>query len=414
LIIIYKIVIQIVNLLLPVAGLFNNKIKKGVSGRKKTLEYLNNNIDEKDNVFWFHCASLGEYEQGLPVFESLKKAYPSVKIILSFLSPSGYEIRKENPITSHVIYLPLDTSKNVKLFLKITSPKLVVFVKYELWPNYLKALKHHPSKVYLISALFRPKQIYFNNIIKSYGKILLSFDHIFTQNKDSKKLLESIGCKSITVTNDTRFDRVLSQLKKNNVLPFIEKFKGDSLCLIAGSTWPEDIEIILPVISKLKKKIKFIIAPHKIENQEILKLKKKLGDKTELYSTQDTNNIDKKQILIVDCIGVLTKLYSYADLAYVGGGMGNSGLHNILEAAVFSTPIIIGKNFSKFPEAKALISRGGVTSIDNSKNFISIIDRYLQSKQLRKETGIINKNYIDLNKGASSRIVRKIKADLND
>ena len=413
-IIIYKIGIQLANLILPIVGLFNKKIKKGVIGREKTFDYLNSNIKKEDSVFWFHCASLGEYEQGLPVFKNLKESYPDAKIILSFLSPSGYEIRRENPITPHVVYLPLDTPKNVKSFLKITSPKLVVFIKYEIWPNYLNTLKNHPAKVYLVSALFRPEQIYFRSSTKYFSKILWSFDHIFTQNQISKKLLETIGYKSVTVTKDTRFDRVSNQLKQNNILPIIEKFKGKHLCLVAGSTWPEDIEVMRPFINKSQKELKFIIAPHKIDSDEIFKLRKKLGEKAELYSNKELVNIEEKQILIIDSIGMLTKLYNYADIAYIGGGMGKSGLHNTLEAAVFSVPIIIGENYSKFPEAVELINNGGAVSVNDSKSFESVLNKCIQDKDYRQKSGKSNKAFIDLNKGASIKIIKKIKADLRD
>ena len=277
-----------------------------------------------------------------------------------------------------------------------------------------KRLKNHPAKVYLVSALFRPKQIYFRSQIKYFSKILWGFDHIFTQNQDSKKLLESIGYKSVTVSKDTRFDRVSNQLEQNNVLPIIEKFKGSDLCLVAGSTWSEDIEIMWQMINRSQKKLKFIIAPHKIDNEEISILRKKLGKKVELYSNKELVNIENKQILIIDCIGILTKLYSYADIAYIGGGMGKSGLHNTLEAAVFSVPIIIGKNYSKFPEAIELIDNGGMVSVNDDISFESTVNKYVQDKEYRQKSGKLNKAFVDLNKGASSKIIKKIKADLKD
>ncbi|MBK85953.1 MAG: 3-deoxy-D-manno-octulosonic acid transferase [Flavobacteriaceae bacterium] len=413
LIIIYKIAIQLASLILPIIGLFNKKVKKGVTGRKKTLPYLKNNLNQNKHVFWFHCASLGEYEQGLPLFKSLKEAYPYAEIVLSFLSPSGYEIRKENPITTHVVYLPLDNLKNVRNFLKILSPKLVVFVKYDLWPNYLISLSKCNAKVYLISALFRPNQIYFSFIFRSFSRTLFSFDHIFTQNKSSKNLLNSIGYMSATVSNDTRFDRVSSQLKQNNTISFVDKFKGNDICLVAGSTWPEDIDIMLPFLKKIQNEIKFIIAPHIIEKQEIIKLKNKLGEKAELYSNINSKSIEKKRILIIDSIGVLTKLYSYADIAYVGGGMGVNGLHNTLEAAVFSIPIIIGRNYEKFPEAKEMIKLGGTTSVSSVKSFQKVLNLLLNDENLRVERGNINKRYIDSNEGATKLILEKINSSIN-
>ena len=320
-IVVYNFVIQLVKALLPALGLFDEKIKKGVIGRKKTLSFLLKNIDKGDTVFWFHCASLGEYEQGLPVFKNLKLLYPQAKIVLSFFSPSGYEIRKENPITPLVIYLPLDTKKNVNLFLTALMPSLVVFVKYELWPNYLLALKSHSAKVFLISALFRPQQYFFKSYFKKWGRFLFSFDHIFTQDKGSKALLKGIGFNEATVSNDTRFDRVSSQLEQNNTLAFVEAFIDNKTCIVAGSTWQEDHAVLRSYIKETKQDLKFIIAPHKIEKQGIQKLKNSLGDKAVLYTNYNMETLSKKQVLIVDTIGLLRKLYQYAKVAYIGGAM---------------------------------------------------------------------------------------------
>ena len=414
LLVIYNLITAFVKLLLPIAGGFNAKLKKGIDGRKKTFETLQNNIQKGDTVFWFHCASLGEYEQGLPVFEKLKSKYPKAKIVLSFFSPSGYEVRKKNPITSIVVYLPLDTKRNAELFLKLVNPKLVVFVKYDLWPNYLKTLKNHSSKVVLISALLRPHQHFFKFYGKAFQKLFFSFDHIFTQNSESKELLKSIGYCDVTESNDTRFDRVSNQLTQNNSLPFLEDFIDNKLCIVAGSTWEEDENILAPYIQKANKSTKFIIAPHSINKKGIKRLMETLGDKAVLFSKHQKVSLSDKQVFIVDTIGILSKIYNYANIAYVGGGMGSSGLHNTLEAAVFGIPIIIGKNYDKFPEAKEMLERGGLFSVRDYKSFETTLDRFVVDANYREKCGKINKIYIEDNKGATSKILAKLTLLIKD
>jgi len=411
---IYNFIIEVANFFVPIFGVFNKKLKQGVEGRKKTFSLLEQNITSKDTVFWFHCASLGEYEQGLPVFQRIKNTNPEAKIVLSFFSPSGYEIRQQNPITPLVVYLPLDTKKNARLFLKITRPKLVVFVKYELWPNYLKALKKESTKAILISALFRKNHYFFNRFGTVWHSLLFSFDHIFTQNEASKILLNSIGYRDVTVSKDTRFDRVSNQLKQNNSLAFIETFLNGKQALVAGSTWPEDDQIILPYIKQMGSDLKFIIAPHSIDPHYIGKLKQQLGEDAVLFSHYDEDSLSKKRIFIVDTIGVLTKLYSYASVAYVGGGMGTGGLHNTLEAAVFGVPIIIGKNYNKFPEAKAMIQMGGMTSVSNKQDFKSSVDALMSNPKYREECGAKNTSYIKANKGATDKIMKQLELLFDD
>jgi len=411
---IYNLINELVRLLLPVFGRFDTKLKKGIDGRQKTFKILQEHIQNSDEVFWFHCASLGEYEQGLPVFEQLKAQNPKTKIVLSFFSPSGYEIRQENPLTPIVVYLPLDTKKQVQKFLELTHPKLVVFVKYELWPNYLNALKNHTAKVVLISALLRPDQYFFKFYGKQWKHLFFSFDYIFMQNIESKKLLQNIGCHDVTIAKDTRFDRVSNQLKQNNTLPFIEDFKDDKLCVVAGSTWFEDEQVLIPYIQNAPKSIKFIIAPHLIQKQNIRKLKEALGSKAVLYSNYKKETLAEKQVFIVDTIGLLSKVYSYADVAYIGGGMGTSGLHNTLEAAVFGIPIIIGKNYQRFPEAKEMLQNGGLVSIKNSAGLKNALDRFITDEKHRENCGQKNGVYVANNKGASAAILERINFLLKD
>jgi 3-deoxy-D-manno-octulosonic-acid transferase len=407
--VVYNFAVSLANFLLPAISLFDEKIKKGVKGRRDTFKFLKENVQKNDLVFWFHCASLGEYEQGLPVFKKIKQSYPKAKIVLSFFSPSGYEIRRKNPITPIVVYLPLDTQKNVESFLKITNPKMVVFVKYELWPNYLGALKTHAAKVFLISALFRPDQYFFKSFTKRWREPILCFDYIFTQNIESLNLLKSVGYTKASVSNDSRFDRVLNQLEQNNNLPIIDAFIDSKTCIVAGSTWDEDEALLTPYINSTTTDLKFIIAPHNIDKQRVQKLLKKLGNKACLHSDHDIDTLREKQVLIIDSIGLLSKLYCYADIAYVGGGMGHTGLHNSLEAAVFSVPIIIGQNYSQFPEAKAMLELGGLFSVKDSKAFQNALDTLLDDEKVRTESGKKNREYIDQNKGATEIIFRKLK-----
>jgi len=406
--VVYNFAVSLANFLLPAISLFDKKIKKGVRGRRDTFKFLKENVQKNDLVFWFHCASLGEYEQGLPVFKKIKQSYPKAKIVLSFFSPSGYEIRRKNPITPIVVYLPLDTQKNVESFLKITNPKMVVFVKYELWPNYLRALKTHSAKVFLISALFRPDQYFFKSFTKRWRELILCFDYIFTQNIESLNLLKSVGYTKASVSNDSRFDRVLNQLEQNNNLPIIDAFIDSKTCIVAGSTWAEDEALLTPYINSTTTDSKFIIAPHNIDKQRVQKLLKKLGNKACLHSDHDIDTIREKQVLIIDSIGLLSKVYSYANIAYVGGAVGNTGLHNILEPAVFGIPIIIGKNYNKFPEATEMLKIGGVYSVKNFKDLKRIFE-FITKDNKWEILGKTNKEYIEKNKGATMTITEKIR-----
>lgn len=405
----YNILIELVSFLVFLFGGLNKKTQLGLRGRQKSLTVLKQTLQPSDKVIWLHCASLGEYEQGLPVFEALKKQYQDHKFILSFFSPSGYEIRKKNPITDIVIYLPLDRKSRVNSFLKLANPKLVVFVKYDLWPNYLRELKRRQIKTVLISALFRPSQPYFKFYGRWFKGLLFTFDHIFTQDTVSKKLLNSIGYTTVTVSGDTRFDRVENQLKIDNTLNFIAEFKNNQLCVVAGSSWPEDDALLVQYINNCELGTKFILAPHTIDSTKLNRLEKQLQKPTARYSNYKNEALETKTVLIIDTIGLLSKIYSYADIAYIGGGMGSSGLHNTLEAATFGVPIIIGKNYQKFPEAKALRAKGGLFSVDSSVALQSLLDRLLKEPQRRIELGQKNKAYITANKGATVVIMSKLK-----
>lgn len=403
---IYNIGTNLAHFALKCASPFNQKIKSGVLGRKNTFNTLQKSLNTNDKTLWFHCASLGEYEQGLPVFKALRAHYKAHKIVLSFFSPSGYQIRKNTPIADIVVYLPLDTKTNAKRFLDYVNPELTVFVKYDIWPNFLNELKSRNLRAILISAAFRNNQSYFKFYGKQLRTALFAFEHIFTQNESSKTLLESINYKNVTVSGDTRFDRVSSQLDLDNNLDFIESFKQNKVCIVVGSSWPEDDTLFINYInSEATENEKFIIAPHNIKSTQIKNLQKKLKTTSVLFSEKDKNQLETAQVFIIDTIGLLTKIYNYADIAYVGGAMGTTGLHNTLEPAVFGVPIIIGNNHSKFPEAKAMISINGMFSISNQNEFNAILNKLIKNKEARIQSGNNNLNYINKNAGAVTKIL---------
>ncbi|RKE91912.1 3-deoxy-D-manno-octulosonic-acid transferase [Ichthyenterobacterium magnum] len=406
----YTIGIYITSFFLKIIALFNDKIKLGIDGRKQTFKVLEGNLTPKDKTFWFHCASLGEYEQGLPVFEILRERHKTHKIVLSFFSPSGFEIRKNSPIADVVVYLPLDTKKNAKRFLDLVHPDLVIFVKYDFWPNFLTELKHRKHRAILISAAFRKNQPFF----KWYGfkmrEKLFAFEHIFVQNEQSKQLLSSINFLEVTVSGDTRFDRVSNQLQQNNTLDFVSEFKAGQLCIVIGSSWPEDEELLINFINSTSiKNVKYIFAPHNIKENQIKNLSSQLKLSTILYSEKEGKDLSNYNVFIIDTIGLLSKIYAAADIAYVGGAMGLTGLHNILEPAIFGIPIIIGKNYSKFPEASDMIKNGGVVSVKNNSELNNELENLLTSKKERGTLGDLNEAFITQNKGAVIQIANYIR-----
>lgn len=404
----YSIGIYILSLGLKLLGFFNSKLQKGVKGRAVTFQKLKACIHPNDKTFWFHCASLGEYEQGWPVFKALLEKYPDYKVVLSFFSPSGYEIKKHTEIADVVVYLPLDTKKNAKQFLDIVQPNFTVFVKYDIWPHFLTELKKRQLKAILISAVFRANQSYF----KWYGgfmkTVLFAFEQIFTQDETSKKLLKRINYNTVTVSGDTRFDRVNSQLQIDNTISFIEDFIDKKLCVVFGSTWPEDDKLFIDFINNSDASVKFIIAPHNIKPAYTTSIKSQLKVKTVSYSEGNLETLSENKVFILDTIGYLSRAYHYADMAYVGGGAGKTGLHNILEPAVFGIPIIIGKHYDKFPEAKTLIDLKGVVSVANAKDFEKAMNHFISNPSEIERIGKINSDFVNSNTGAVSKITNKI------
>lgn len=397
---------------LPVFAAFSPKMKLFAKGRKSVFAELQKNLSENDKVLWFHAASLGEYEQGVPVMEAVKKNFPHYKILLTFFSPSGYEVKKNNSLSDLTLYLPMDTRKNAKKFIKLANPDLAVFIKYEVWPNYLTELEKHNIKTILISGLFRENQAYF----KPYGgflrNALKTFDHIFVQDEISRDLLKGIGIENISISGDTRFDRVSAQIEQDNQLDFVSEFKNGESLLVCGSTWPEDEEVISKYVNNSPEGIKFIVAPHNIKPNQIESLKKSLRKKTLLYSEKEGKNLREYRVLIVDTIGLLSKIYSYADIAYVGGAMGKTGLHNILEPATFGIPIVIGPRFEKFPEAKKLRRLGGLFSVHGHTEFSQLMDKLISKPDFRKKTGMVCGHFVQNGTGATKAIVSYIHKQL--
>jgi 3-deoxy-D-manno-octulosonic-acid transferase len=405
---IYSIIVSIAQLLLPIVALFSSKLKLFVAGRKDVFLILKNKIKTADKTIWFHAASLGEFEQGLPVIEKIKEKYPTHKIVISFFSPSGYEVRKNNTVADITVYLPLDTSSNAKKFIQAVHPELVFFIKYEFWPNYLNQLQKQQIPTYLISGIFRENQAFFKWYGGFYRRALDAFRIFFVQNDSSKNLLIQLGKKNTIISGDTRFDRVVTILEKDNTLDYISEFKNEKLTLVAGSSWPKDEDLLLDLINANTKDVKFIIAPHNIKTEQIQQLKNKCTKKTLLFSEKDNKNLEEYDVFIIDTVGILTKIYSYADIAYVGGGFGNPGVHNILEPATFGIPIIIGPNYSHFEEAKALVELKGCIPVANKEELNTVFNELISVVSIRKDKGNICFNFTQKNKGAVTTIMKNI------
>lgn len=403
--------VQFAGFLLKIMALFSPKMKLFVDGRKVVFPVLEQKIKPTDKTIWFHAASLGEYEQGLPVIEKIKEQFPSHKIVLTFFSPSGYEVRKNNTVADVTVYLPLDTQKNAKQFLKLVHPDLVFFIKYEYWPNYLAELKKSNTKTYLISGILRKNQLFFKWYGGFYREALNTFTYFFVQNETSKKLLQQVGKTNVSVSGDTRFDRVDTILEKDNSLDFISQFKDNTLTIVVGSSWPKDEDLVVNFINSNTFNVKFIIAPHNIKDEQIQQLKNSITKKTVLFSEKEGMHLADFDVFIIDTIGILTKIYSYADIAYVGGGFGNPGVHNVLEPATFGVPILIGPNYSHFAEAIALVNMNACVAVANQKELDEALENLIRNEDIRHEKGHMCSTFVQMNKGATTIILKHI---LND
>lgn len=403
--------LKVMYFLIAFASIFNSKAKFWIKGRKNLLIRLRSDIKNEDKIAWFHCASLGEFEQGRPVIEAFREKYTDYKILLTFYSPSGYETRKNYEKADYVYYLPIDTPKNAKQFLNIVNPEMVFFIKYEFWFNFLKEIHSRGIPLYLVSGIFRENQRFFKKRSGNYRKMLDFFTYFFVQNDYSKNLLNSININNVSVTGDTRFDRVMDIAKQAKDLELAEKFKSKNLTLIAGSTWKPDEEILVKYINESSNKIKLIIAPHEIHKENIIRLQSYFSDNFNVlkYSDANASNIEKADILIIDSIGLLSSLYKYGDIAYIGGGFGK-GIHNTLEAATFSLPVIFGPNYLKFQEAVEQIKQGSAFSINTFLECKDILDKLIENPEKIKELGNSSANYVSANCGATSKIVNFISS----
>jgi 3-deoxy-D-manno-octulosonic-acid transferase len=401
----YNLVIYIASFFLKIIALFSPKIKLFTEGRKNVFAILEEKIKPEDKTIWFHSASLGEYEQGLPVIEKIKEKYPSHKIIVTFFSPSGYEVRKNNTVADVTIYLPLDTKRNAKKFLKLAHPELAFFIKYEFWLNYLSELEKSKTPTYLISGIFRDSQMFFKWYGGFYRKALKAFTYFFVQNESSKQKIEAIGFHNVMVSGDTRFDRVNAILERDNTLDFIENFKNNQTTIIIGSSWPKDESLVAEYINGAPENVKFIIAPHNIKEEQIANLKSQITKSVILFSEKENADLSMYNVFIIDTIGLLTKIYSYGTIAYVGGGFGNPGIHNILEPATFGLPIVIGPNYSNFAEAVQLVALGGCLVISSQEELRQNLDRLIKDKNFLNEKGQICRSFIQENKGATNSIM---------
>lgn len=395
-----------------VASLFNHKARLWIDGRRnwrKHLKKQTTKLKPDHKTVWFHVSSLGEFEQGRPVMEALKKNN-NINLVLSFFSPSGYEIMKDWAGADVTCYLPEDNAKNAKDFLSIIKPDLAVFVKYDLWFHFLKALKKRSTTSVLISSRFYPDQVYFKKLGTWYKQLLFLLDKILVQDKVSYDLLRSISYQNVTITGDTRFDRVLELSKHQETFPEIEKFIDGNKVFIAGSTWPLDEKVMVDFLVHDAHDIKAIIAPHDVSEDHVQVLKKSLKGKAILYS--EIQNLNDEKILIVDSIGMLSRLYIYGDLSYVGGAF-KEGLHNILEPAAYGLPVMTGPDHSGFPEGPAMEADGGLFKVNNAKEFTSIMNRLIDDKAFYEKACTKAKSFIESNSGASEKTIKVLEGYLS-
>ena len=405
---IYSIFIKLYIGIIHIASFFNKKAFLFINGRKNWREKLSKKITNEDEIIWIHCASLGEFEQGRPIIETFKKKYPQYKILLTFFSPSGYEVRKNYIYVDIISYIPIDILRNAKDFINIVNPKIAIFIKYEIWPIFFKRLLKKGIPVFITSAIFFEKFFYF----KWYGKWILKYldipKKIFVQNKESQKLLNKYNINNVIVSGDTRFDRVLEIKDKDERLVEVEKFKEDKFLIVAGSTWAIDEGYLLEYINEYNGEAKFLIAPHNINKKDISRFKQKLNKQVLKYSSiNDKTDFKKYQILILDTIGMLMKVYKYSNLTYIGGGF-QKGIHNILEPATFGNPIIIGSKYNNFMEAVDLVNIKGAISVNSKKELFSTFDFLIKNKNILEKKGKICEDFVSKNKNAKKIILENI------
>lgn len=407
----YSLLIHLYALLIELASPFHKKARMMRWGQWKTNGILREKIDRNAKYIWFHASSLGEFEQGRPMIEKIKAEYPQYKILLTFFSPSGYEVRKNYELADVICYLPFDTPFKVRKFIHLANPCMAIFIKYEFWGNYLGELKRKGIPTYIVSAIFRKEQLFFKWYGRLYRRFLQYFDHLFVQDKQSLDLLQSIGITPVTVAGDTRFDRVFDVYNHRRDIPGIDTFlrnaKGErAQILIAGSSWPADEEILINYFNA-HPDLKLIIAPHEIHREHLMQIEAQLQRPSIRLSEAFSKDSSDKDCIIVDSFGLLSSIYRYGDIAYIGGGFG-AGIHNTLEAAVYGIPVIFGPKYQKFKEAKDLIAVGGGFSIPNADEFASRVNDFLSYPHLLEEAGRAAGDFVKNNTGATNKILNDI------
>ncbi|WP_247233255.1 3-deoxy-D-manno-octulosonic acid transferase [Telluribacter sp. SYSU D00476] len=392
---------------------FHPKARLWVQGRKGLVQRLADELPGRIGqrpVAWFHAASLGEFEQGRPVIEAFRTRYPQYFILVTFFSPSGYEVRKNYALADYICYLPVDTPQNARRFVEITRPEFAFFIKYEFWYNYLRELRQKQARILSFSAIFRPQQLFFQAYGGFYRSILRYFDHILVQNGESQELLRSIEIREVTLAGDTRFDRVKQIAEAARELPDIAAFVNDSLCMVVGSAWEADMQVLVPFLNSVQVPLKVIIAPHEIHDAEIERWRQQLTRPSLRYSDYasgkvETADVDTTQYLFIDNVGMLSSLYRYGHIAYVGGAFG-AGLHNILEAATFGLPVFFGnRKYQKFQEAVDLIRLGGAQPVANTEELRQYVQPLLLDSALRQQKGESCRQYVLTRTGATDKVM---------
>lgn len=404
----YQLGIRLYFLIARIYASFNEKAKLFVQGQKQTFPYLNSQLEHNCPIIWVHCASLGEFEQGRPIIEHIKEEHPGYQILLSFYSPSGYEVRKNYLKAEYVCYLPIDTPRNARKFIELINPEKVFFIKYEYWYNYLRVLKKKNIPLYLVSAIFRKKQVFFKHGIRGYWyrKMLKMVTFFFVQNQQSADLLTQVGLTNCLVTGDTRFDRVAEIAAKSKVLHKIEQFKDGQELIVAGSTWPPDEELFIDFL-KQNPKIKMIFVPHEVKDSNIKRLVEHFPTEAVRYSLSEGLNLALHRILVVDTVGLLSSIYRYATIAYIGGGFG-VGIHNTLEAAIYNLPVIFGPNYLKFQEAVNLEKVGVAFPVSNPEELSERLNLLLTDKNIREDIALKGQEFMAQNLGATQQILKKV------
>lgn len=410
----YNFFIQVFSWCLPVFGLFFKRLKIFYKERLKTQSEFDEFIKKNNKpIIWVHVASLGEYEQVVPVIQKLKEHFKAHQYLISFFSDSGYKVKKNKSIGDFETYLPLDTSKNARVFVDKVKPAFAIFVKYDIWPNFLRCLKHDQIPAFLVAARFRPHQIYFKSYGSFFRRTLRSFSYIFVQDDTSGKLLNGIGNTNWKPSGDTRYDRVSLQLEENNQLDFMEAFLQKKTCMVCGSTWPIGDNLLLATINDFNIKQKYVIAPHQISGSYVENLRQKFKKPSIKYSEIADQDLSDYDILVLDTVGLLSKVYAYAQIAYVGGAVGDTGLHNILEPAVFGMPILIGPHHNKFPEARALQEHGGLYVISSAEEIHQNVKKLTEDHALRLQMAKASKTFISSQKGATAITLNGILENLS-